>query len=310
MQTILGAGGAIGNFLASELLHYTDRIRLVSRNPEKINPNDELLPVDLSKAEGVDKAIEGSGIVYVTIGFPYRYKVWKEMWPPFIKNVINACEKHSAKLVFFDNIYMYSADSLNPITEDLPQNPPSKKGAVRKEVADLITTAHKEGRIQACFARSADFYGPAIDRNSVINETVFIPLSKGKTANWLAKLNKRHSYTYVPDAARATAMLGNSDKSWGEAWHLPTAPDPYTGREWIERIANALGVKAKSRVAPAWMMQIAGLFDPIMSELPEMMYQYNRDYVFNSDKFESAFDFKPTPYEEGIKEVAKVDFGK
>ena len=41
LQTILGAGGAIGNPLAKELTQYTQRIRLVSRNPQKVNPTDE-----------------------------------------------------------------------------------------------------------------------------------------------------------------------------------------------------------------------------------------------------------------------------
>ena len=35
MQTILGANGTIGSVLAKELTNYTDKIRLVSRNPKK-----------------------------------------------------------------------------------------------------------------------------------------------------------------------------------------------------------------------------------------------------------------------------------
>ena len=42
MQTILGANGTIGSLLADELIKYTDRIRLVSRNPKKVNETDEL----------------------------------------------------------------------------------------------------------------------------------------------------------------------------------------------------------------------------------------------------------------------------
>jgi short-subunit dehydrogenase len=41
-QTILGAGGAIGIELAKSLKEYTSDIRLVSRNPTKINSSDEL----------------------------------------------------------------------------------------------------------------------------------------------------------------------------------------------------------------------------------------------------------------------------
>ena len=48
MQTILGSGGSIGVPLAKELSNFTDRIRLVSRNPKKVNDTDELFPADLS----------------------------------------------------------------------------------------------------------------------------------------------------------------------------------------------------------------------------------------------------------------------
>ena len=60
MQTILGAGGAIGIPLARELKNYTDQIRLVSRNPKKVNSTDELFSVDLSDLSQVEKAIAGS----------------------------------------------------------------------------------------------------------------------------------------------------------------------------------------------------------------------------------------------------------
>ena len=59
MQTILGANGTIGSVLASELRSYTDKIRLVSRNPRKVNDSDELFPADLSVHGAVDIAVAG-----------------------------------------------------------------------------------------------------------------------------------------------------------------------------------------------------------------------------------------------------------
>ena len=53
-------------------------------------------------------------------------------------------------------------------------------------------------------------------------------------------------------------------------------------------------------------MRILGLFIPIMREMVEMMYQFENDYFFNSSKFEKRFDYKPTPYLEGIKEIVKI----
>jgi uncharacterized protein YbjT (DUF2867 family) len=105
MQTILGSGGAIGTELAKALSKFTTEIRLVSRNPQKVNDTDSLFSADLSAQEQVEQAVQGSVICYLTLGYDYNTKLWQEKWPPLIRNVVEACIKHQSKLVFFDNVY-------------------------------------------------------------------------------------------------------------------------------------------------------------------------------------------------------------
>lgn len=308
MQTILGAGGAIGVELAKVLPEYTDQIRLVSRNPQRVNPGDELFSVDLLDAAAVDKAVAGSKVVYLTVGLPYTANIWRLRWPVVMENTIQACLTHGAKLVFFDNIYMYDGSQLNPITEDLPINPPSKKGEVRAEIANRLWQAVEEEGLQACIARAADFYGPGINQTSVLTETVFKPLSEGKIANWPGNPDCKHSFTYTPDAGRATAILGNSPEAYGQAWHLPTAPNPPTGHEWVEQVAQAMDKQAKMRSMSKTMARIIGVFVPVIREMVEMMYQYEQDYVFDSSKFEQQFGMSATSYEEGIRQIVAQDY--
>jgi nucleoside-diphosphate-sugar epimerase len=309
MQTILGSGGAIGIELAKALKPYTGKIRLVSRKPQAVNPDDHLFSADLTKPEDVLKAVDGSEIVYLTVGLPYNIKVWQTSWPIIMKNVIDACKTHHAKLVFFDNVYMYDPDFFDSITEETPIRPVSKKGAVRSQIAGMIMDEVEKGDLQAIIARSADFYGPSIKNTSILTETVFKNFSNGKKAIWLSAVNYRHSFTYTPDAGKATALLGNTADAYNQVWHLPTAPDPLTGKEWIEAIANEMGVEPKFKVIPKFLVRIIGLFVPIMKETVEMMYQYDRDYVFDSSKFQKRFDFKPTPYREGIRNIIKKGGG-
>ncbi len=308
MQTILGSGGAIGVEVAKALTDYTDKIRLVSRNPKKVNDLDELFVADLTKSDEVLNAVEGSDVVYLTVGLKYNLKVWQSTWPVVMKNVIEACKHHNAKLVFFDNIYMYDPNHLNPITEETPINPPSEKGKVRAQIAKMLLDEVKAGNLKALIARCADYYGPNIKNTSMLTETVFNNLSKGKKANWLGSVKYMHSFTYTPDAGKATALLGNSDSAFGEIWHLPTAPNPFTGEEWINNIAKEMGVGAKVQAAPKLLVKVLGLFMPVMKEMVEMMYQYDRDYVFDSSKFEKRFEFAPTPYLEGIKNISNSEF--
>jgi len=298
MQTILGSSGVIGNELAKSLTQYTNKIRLVSRNPKKVNPTDELFTANLLKAEEVIKAVEGSEIVYLTVGIQYKTSMWQQQWPLIMKNVIEACKQNNSKLVFFDNVYVYGRVN-GWMKEDTPIKPVSRKGEVRKQVTEMLMNEVKNGNLKAIIARAADFYGPNTPL-SFVTVTVFENFKKGKKAMWFIDAEKKHSFTYTPDAGKATAMLGNSDSAYNQVWHLPSDRNVLTGKEFIELSAEAFGVKPEYTVLKKWMIKMAGLFNSNVRESVEMLYQNDSDYLFDSTKFEKAFNFRPTSYEEGI----------
>ncbi|MBU1579279.1 MAG: NAD-dependent epimerase/dehydratase family protein, partial [Bacteroidetes bacterium] len=275
------------------------------RNPKKVNDTDETMQADLLDPQKVMEAVEGCSVAYLTVGLEYKAAVWELQWPQIMTNTIEACKKHNCKLVFFDNVYMYDPEQIGLMTEDTPIAPQSVKGKVRAKIAQQLMDEVKAGNLQALIARAADFYGPG-EINSILNETVLKNFAKGKKANWMGKVDVPHSFTYVPDAAKATAMLGNSKDAWGQVWHLPTAPDPLTGIEWMENIAAEIGTKCRYNVSGKGLIKILGWFIPILKEMPEMLYQYDRPYVFDSTKFERKFRFEPTPYVRGIRETVKA----
>jgi nucleoside-diphosphate-sugar epimerase len=305
MQTILGANGTIGSLLAKELTEYTQAIRLVSRNPKKVNETDELVPADLSNAGNVERTIEGSEVVYLMVGFDYKLKVWKDKWPKLMRATIDACIKHNSKLVFFDNVYLYDKNSIPHMTEESPINPPSKKGMVRKEIAEMLLNEVRSKKLTALIARSADFYGPNNEKSFLI-EVVYKNIKKGKKPNWFIDADKKHSFTYTPDAARATALLGNTEDAYNQVWHLPTDRNILTGREMVELFTDEMKAENKISVLPAWLLKLLGMFSPLMREMPEMMYQYDRDYFFDSGKFDKRFNFQTTTYQEGVKETIEL----
>nr|PZN57207.1 MAG: NAD-dependent dehydratase [Bacteroidota bacterium] len=304
MQVILGSGGAIGVELAKVLKSYTDKVRLVARNPKKVMGDEELFPGDLLDPNVAQAAVRGAEIAYLTVGLPYSTKVWKEKWPALMQNVIAACKRHGTRLVFFDNVYPIDIAHIGHMTEESPINPPSRKGKVRTQIDRMLMDEMGKGALQAIIARSADFYGPdpTVGMSALLEMTVKNML-KGKPANWFCRLDKKHSFTYTPDAAQATAILGNDPSAYNQIWHLPTASNPLTGGEWIELFAREMRVPARKMVAPKSIIKVMGLFNPLMGELSEMLYQFDRDYVFDSTKFERTYKFTPTPYHEGARQV-------
>jgi nucleoside-diphosphate-sugar epimerase len=307
VQTIIGSGGTVALPLAVELKKYVDQIRLISRNPKKVNETDELFPLDVNDLSRIDKAIAGSEVVYVTIGFDYNLKVWQKRWPPFMRTVIDACKAHDAKLVFFDNVYMYAKSAIPHMTEQSPLQPPSKKGMVRKQLHEMIMSEAEKGHLAALIARSADFYGPDTSK-SVLIETAAKNLVKGKKAQAFGDIDRIHTYTFTPDAGRATALLGNTPDAYNQVWHVPTTKEKLTTRQWIGLIANELSMHPKIQKVPTWMLYIIGLFIHELKEFPEMMYQNEVDYIFDSTKFEKRFGLAATAPRDGVKMM--VDYLK
>ena len=302
MQTILGSGGAIGVELAKALRNYTTSIRLVSRNPKKVSDYDQLFAANLNNKEEVMKAVEGSSICYLTIGVEYDTRVWQEQWPVLIKNVVEACIFWKAKLVFFDNVYAIGGDNVKHITEASPIRPTSKKGEVRAMVDKFILQQVSNKNLDAIIARAPDFFGP-IKEKSMLMTLVYDNLVKGKKAQWLSNAKVKHSMGYVPDLAKGTALLGNTPEAYNQIWNLPVDSNALTGQEWISLIAKELEASNKYQVLPGWLMKILGVFIPVLKEVYEMRYQFDRDFYFDSSKFNRKFQFIPTTNEEAIRKT-------
>jgi uncharacterized protein YbjT (DUF2867 family) len=119
MITILGAGGAIGNELIKLLAAKNQPFRLVGRNPKATPGATETLAADLTDKDQTIRAVAGSSVVHLLVGLKYDHKLWQEVWPRVMTNAIEACKRSRAKLLFFDNVYMYGKVS-GPMTEETP----------------------------------------------------------------------------------------------------------------------------------------------------------------------------------------------
>lgn len=307
MHTILGAGGAVANALTRELTNNNETIRLVSRKEIKATGNTTWQKADLLNQQDISAAVKGSDVVYLTAGLVYNKDIWRQQWPVIMQNVMNAVKDAGARLIFFDNIYMYGLVN-GPITEETPYKPVSLKGEIRAGIAEKLMSEVKAGNINATIARGADFYG-VDNRNAVLDLMVIEKFAKGQRAQWLGDVDKLHNYSYIPDMGKAMFLLGQKPESANQVWHMPTAK-PITGKELIELIARIYGVAPKFFTINKFMMQLVGLFERNTREMVEMYYQFDHDYNFNSDKFEKAFNFKPTAYEDGIRQLSQTIYKK
>lgn len=302
MQTILGANGIIAKELSACLPQYTENIiRQVSRNPKKVNNNDELVQADLLDYEQTQRAVAGSEVVYLLAGLKYDVKTWQEQWPKVMRHTIDACKKHNSKMVFFDNVYAYGKVN-GVMTENTPFNPVSKKGEVRAQIATMLLDEIKAGNLNGMIVRAADFYGPGA-LLSLTYSTVTERLKKKSGPQWIGNPKAVHTFTYTPDAGKAVAILGNTPSAYNQTWHALTSKEKMTGEEYVRIACEIMNQPHKLQTLPKWGVRALGLFIPVLREFVEMMYQFESDYVFDSSKFERAFSQQATVYKEGIKKT-------
>jgi nucleoside-diphosphate-sugar epimerase len=302
MYTILGAGGSVSNELVRLLAARDLSFRTVSRTPHPAIGSAESRTADLTRHDQTVAAVAGSDIVFLLAGLKYDHKLWAQQWPRIIDNTIEACKRANARLIFFDNVYMYGKIH-GAMTEETPYHPTSRKGEIRAQIATRIANEWKAGQLTAMIARAADFYGPNA-KNGMANVQVFDPLSKSEKPMCLVSDALPHSYTYVPDAAQGLVSLAETLSAWNQTWHLPTSPHPLTGREFIVAAAEAMGKPANYRVLSRTMVKVLGLFNGPVREIREMLYQNDSPYLFDSSKYAHAFNFGGTPYLDGIRATA------
>ncbi|NML39592.1 NAD-dependent epimerase/dehydratase family protein [Chitinophaga sp. G-6-1-13] len=304
MQTILGANGQIGEELARELKrNFTSDIRIVSRNARKVNDTDSIFSADLSIRENAIKAVEGSEIAYFTLGLPISSDLWEEQFPRITHNIIDACKINRAKLVFFDNTYMYPQDG-RILTEQTPFAPVGRKGRVRQAMADMLLQEMKAGTIEAVICRAPEFYGPG-KTQSITNTLIFDNIKKHKKLKVPLRDDKLRSLIWTPDASRATALIGNTPDACNQTWHLPVDDNRLTYKQFIALASTVYHAALKYSVIPKLIFKIGALFNNRVKELQELLPRYEHDNIFDDSKFRKRFpDFQITTYREGITSIA------
>ena len=303
MQTILGATGQIAVELARELRrNHTSELRLVSRNPRKVNETDTLVAANLLDAGQTAAAVKGSEVVYFTAGLPPDTALWEAQFPTMLRNALNASRAAGAKFVYFDNTYMVPQDA-RVLTEDAPFQPNGRKGQVRAAMATMVLEEMARADIPVLIGRAPEFYGPG-KTQSFTNALVIDRLRLGEQPRVPLRDDTLRTLIWTPDASRALAALGNAPDAFGQTWHLPCDDERLTYKQFVALAAAAFGRPPDYTVIGGLTMTVAGLFKKEVREIRELLPRYKQDNLFDSTKFKRRFpDFAVTTYREGLRQI-------
>jgi nucleoside-diphosphate-sugar epimerase len=291
LHVVFGAG-QVGSPLAERLLAMGKRVRIARRSTGQVPPGCEVVAGDASDQRFCVTAASGAAAIYHCMNPPYSARVWAELVPRYMDNLIAASAHARARLVVLDNLYMLGNPHGVALNEDTPMNPSSRKGEIRARAAERLFEAHRVGDVVATAGRASDFYGPRGTQTGVGD--FFWPRAlAGKTAYSPVPLDAVHTYHYIPDVAAGLATLGCADASaYGRPWMLPCAPAG-TLRELVARLATPLGRALKVAQVPRWILKTAALAVPLMREVEEMMYQWDEPFVVDDSRFRAHFHVPP-----------------
>jgi nucleoside-diphosphate-sugar epimerase len=297
LQVVLGASGGTGRAIVDELARRGRNVRAVSRGRiDDLPAGADQVRADLYDPVEASRAIAGAAVVYHAA--QPAYDRWPDNFERLNASVGNAVAAAGARLVFADNLYMYGPGS-SPMRETTPQRATDRKGAQRITLAADLLARHERGELEVAIGRSADYFGPH-GTNSGAGERAFGTLVAGRSAAATGRIDVEHSFSYLPDLARAMVVLGDRDEAAGRAWHLPVM-DPITVGAFLERAFAVAGMPAKIRVDGPLMLRVAGLFVPMAREVGVVMYQWTEPFVSDWSAFEAAFGpFERTSLDEAL----------
>jgi nucleoside-diphosphate-sugar epimerase len=298
LHVVTGAG-PVGSTIALQLAEQGHAVRLLTRSgsgPE--HPLVERRRVDVSHVDGLAESFDGASAVHHCIhGSAYSAKVWRAELPAAEQAVLAAAGRAGAVVTFPESLYSYGPVE-GPMTEDLPRDATQGKLGIRAE----LLRARAASSTPTVSVAASDFYGPRV-RTAHAGERLVPALLEGRRVSMVGSLDQPHSFTYVPDLARAMIRAAQTPSLWGKFLHAPTAPPP-TQRELAEALAQAAGVTSpRLSVLPAWVLKLAGLVWRDARELAETSYQFTGPFVLDSSGSEALLGQSPTPLDVAAKET-------
>jgi nucleoside-diphosphate-sugar epimerase len=128
-----------------------------------------------------------------------------------IDNSIAAARAMGARILLPGTIYNYGPDVFPVLTEDSPQHPATRKGAIRVELERRLEVASRDG-VRTIVLRAGDFFGPR-PGNSWFSQALAKPGRPVRSIIYPGAAGVGHAWAYLPDVAETFALLAEREES-------------------------------------------------------------------------------------------------
>ena len=292
-HVVLGAG-PVGRAIVQALAKRGIEVDVVSRRGTVVD-GARAVAADVLDTDSLSRIVSGAAAVHQAS--QPEYHRWPEEFPAIQDSVLRAVRGTDTVLVAVENMYGYGPVG-GALTEDLPLVATGRKGKVRADMWRSLQSESDAGRVKVTAGRASDFFGPHAE-GSAVGGRYFPRLLDGKKAEVMGDPGALHTYTYVGDFGEALVRLALDERSLGRAWHVPNART-VSNRAFLETVALVAGVEPRSKRVGALSLKVAGLFIPAAREVPEMLYEFEEDFVVDHSAYSAVFGDHSTPLQESL----------
>jgi nucleoside-diphosphate-sugar epimerase len=297
---VVGARGGIGSETARALARHGWRVRAFARRAGTDAAFD-WIEGDAMERAAVVRAAEGAQIIVHAVN-PPGYRGWARLVLPMIDNTIAAACASGARILLPGTIYNYGPDAWPVLRPDSPQNPITRKGAIRVALERRLETAAADG-VRSAILRVGDFFG-ADAGNNWFSQALVTPGRPAHAIGYPGRRGTGHAWAYLPDVAEAFARIAAIEKALPDfaRFHFEGHWDP-DGTRIPETIAAALG-RPDLRVKPfPWfLLRLAAPFNETMRELIEMRAFWEHPVRLDNAALIQALGAEPrTPLADAVR---------
>jgi nucleoside-diphosphate-sugar epimerase len=126
----------------------------------------------------------------------------------------------------------------------------------------------------------------------------------GQPATFPGNPDVAHSWSYVGDVADTLVAVALGGDGWGRSWHVPSL-STLSARALTDRLAEVTGSPSPQLAGlSAKQLREAGQANPLLSEVVEMLYLYQRPLMLDSSATQAQFGLKPSPLDDVLREMA------
>ncbi len=302
---VLGATGGIGGEVARQLSRHGWQVRALHRQPAHLTQRDERFEWrqgDAMNRDDVIAAASGAKLIVHAVN-PPGYRNWAALVLPMIDNTIAAAQASGARILLPGTLYNYGPDALPLLTETSPQNPVTRKGAIRVELERRLKDATENG-VRSLVVRAGDFFGPGSTGNSWFSSGLVKPGKPVRTLFYPGKRGTGHQWAYVPDVAQTMVRLVERERTLPAfaTYHMQGHWDS-DGTRMISAIKHAVDrPHAKVYAFPWWALPVIAPFSETFRELREMRYLWREPVRMDNASLLSVLGEEPhTPWNEAVK---------